>query len=72
MCPPESGRLIIIFFTLFQVPFDTILKQHSSKEVGVLLGKTIPLGCGTAWIIARKQHPFMELVTKRLLAEYRW
>ncbi len=61
-------------FASSQVPFDAMLKQAFSEapDTGVLLGATIPTGVGTAWIFGRKGHPFMEMVTKRLLTEYRW
>ena len=57
-----------------QIPLHAIIKNATSKieETGVMLGATVPMGCGTAWILGRKNHPFMELVTKRLLTEYRW
>ena len=40
-------------FFSFQVPFDTIIKNATSKiaDTGVMLGATIPTGCGTAWIL---------------------
>ncbi len=57
---------------LLQVPFNAIQKNASQQvaATGAMLGATIPIGCGTAWIFAIKNHPFMELVTKRLMTEY--
>ena len=49
--PIDIGHCISIFS--FQVPFDTIIKNATSKiaDTGVMLGATIPTGCGTAWIL---------------------
>ncbi len=58
-------------YCVLQVSFDSILRNMSS-DVGVVMGATVPNGVGTAWVISKQHHPYMEFALRRLPSENRW
>ena len=67
----KKQRLCLDLGLKNQVPVK-VVEQQGDAHTGVLLGGTVPVGCGANWIMAKPGHPFLLFAGHRLITENVW